>query len=110
MSKKEDFKEFVRQNPNLLKHVQNGKMTWQKFYEMYDIYGSDDNVWKEYLIAPASAETFDFMNFFKSLDLDSIQNGIASIQRVVGLIQDMGANKQTDTEYKPRPIYKHFED
>ena len=111
MSNKEEFKQFVRENPSLLKHVQNGKMDWQKFYEMYDMYGTDSNVWKEYLTTPATRETnFDFMNFLKGIDLDSIQNGVSSLQRVVGLLQDMGTNKTQNNEYKPRPIYKHFED
>ncbi len=108
MSKKEEFKQFVRKNPTLLKHVQSGKMNWQKFYEMYDLYGDNNDVWKEYLV-PATA-SFDFMEFLKGIDLDSIQNGVNSIQRVVGLLQDMGNNKTTPTEHKPRPIYKHFED
>ena len=111
MSNKEEFKQFVRENPVLLKHVKSGKMDWQQFYEMYDMYGTDSNVWKEYLTSPVVAkETFDFMNIFKGLDLDSIQNGVSSLQRVVGLLQDMGTNKTPNKEYKPRPIYKHFED
>ena len=39
MNKITQFKEFVKQNPSLLNHVKEEKMTWQKFYEMYDIYG-----------------------------------------------------------------------
>ena len=111
MSKKEEFKNFVRQHPVLLKHVQNGEMTWQKFFEIYDMYGEDNSAWQNYLTAPVSTkESFDFSNFFKGLDLDSIQNGVSSLQRVVGLLQDMSSNKTPTSEYKPRPIYKHFED
>ena len=36
--KQEEFKNFVRTKPELIKYVQNGKMTWQKFY---DLYGTD---------------------------------------------------------------------
>ncbi len=48
---------------------------------------------------------------FKNVDLDSIQNGVNSIQRVLGVFQDFN-KKDTPTKetYKPRPIYKHFED
>ena len=111
MSKKEEFKNFVRQHPVLLKHVQSGSMTWQKFFEIYDMYGEDNTAWHDYLATPAvPKENFDLNNFFKSLDLDSIQNGVSSLQRVVGLLQDMSTNKAPTNEYKPRPIYKHFED
>lgn len=111
MNKKEEFKNFVRQHPILLKHVQNGEMTWQNFFEIYDMYGEDTSAWQNYLTTPVSTkENFDFTNFFKGLDLDSIQNGVSSLQRVVGLLQDMSSNKIPTNEYKPRPIYKHFED
>ena len=111
MSVKEQFKEFVRKNPALLKHVKDGKMTWQKFYEIYDMYGEDENAWKDYLTVSATATSFDLMEFLKNLDLDSIQNGVNSMQRVLGLIEDMRSNKKETTEtVKPRPLYKHFED
>ena len=52
------------------------------------------------------------MSWFKNIDLDTIQNGVNNLQRVLGVVQDLGekeTNKES-TEYKPRPIYKHFED
>lgn len=116
MTKKEEFKEFVKNNPKLVKHVKDGNSTWQSFYEIYDLYGDDKEAWKEYLpIATATTATLgitDFMNWFKNLDLDTIQNGVNSLQRVLGVVQDLGTkdtSKPTD-EYKPRPMYKHFED
>ena len=41
----DSFKMFVRKNPNLIKYVNNNEMTWQKFYEMYDLYGEDNIVY-----------------------------------------------------------------
>ncbi len=122
MSKKEEFKEFVKNNPNLLKYIRDGSMTFQKFYEMYDIYGPSDEAWNTYLkkeetvskTAPASAPTFtDLFKMFKNIDLDSVQKGIGNLERVLGVIGEMGKKDATETpknEYKPRPIYKHFED
>ena len=115
METKEKFKDFVKSNPILLKHVRDGKMTWQQFYEIYDLYGEDKEAWKDYLVkeqpSTKPTSTFDLANFIKGLDLDGIQNGVNSLQRVLSLLQDMSSNKSTQTNtYKPRPIYKHFDD
>jgi len=126
MAKIDEFKSFVRQNPNLANYIKDGSMTWQKFYELYDMYGSENEVWNSYkkndvrndnvtkTAAPLGSFTLaDTLNFIKNIDLDSLQNGISSIQRVVGVVSDL-TNKNTvsqnKSEYKPRPLYKHFED
>lgn len=120
MGKKEEFKLFVKENPRLLKHVKNGEMTWQKFYEIYDMYGQDEEVWKEYLtvgaVASATPGAFSFndmMHWLKNINFDSVQAGIGNLQRVIGMVQDL-TNKDTKEElkeeYKPRPLYKHFDD
>lgn len=117
------FKEFVRKNPKLIKFVKNGDMTWQKFYEMFDLYGENNDIWKEYIsddikkdAAVAATTGFsvaEFFNWMKNIDLDGIQNSVNSLQRVIGVMEDFTKkdNKDTKTnDYKPRPIYKHFED
>ena len=109
MTKVDDFKSFVKKNPNLTKYVNNGEMTWQKFYEMYDLYGEDSEVWKKYITISASTlAVSDLLTYFKNINLDSVQNGINSIQRVLGVLGDIKGNNKE--EYKPRPIYKHFDD
>lgn len=126
MASKEEFKEFVKDHPRLIGHVKNGDMNWQKFYELYDLYGESGDIWEEYLKEPtveskseaatkAAVTGFsvgEIMNFLKGIDLDELQNGVSSLQRVVGVLQDFG-KKETPSpkeQYKPRPIYKHFED
>ena len=112
METKEKFKDFVRNNPILLKYVKDGKMTWQNFYEIYDLYGDDKEAWKDYLIKeePKPKTNFDLQNFLKTLDLDGIQNGVSSLQRVLSLLEDMTTKQDIQKDYKPRPIYKHFDD
>ena len=115
---KETFKEFVRKNPKLVKFVNSNEMTWQKFYEMYDMYGDNNEIWNKYLKEDkiieesASLGVADFINWLKTVNLDSLQEGIGNVQRVLGIFQDF-TKKDDNTvkeEYKPRPIYKHFED
>ena len=108
---KEDFKAFVKDNPSLIKYVKNGSKTWQDFQEIFSLYGSDESAWKEYL-GVSSAASIDLFSWLKSIDVDSIQNGISSIQRVLGVVQDFTDKDSSSIkeEYKPRPLYKHFED
>ena len=131
--KKEEFKEFVKKNPRLITFVKNNEMTWQKFYEMYDLYGEDENVWKDYIkkeeiienktekikenvgkTGLAGLTLSEIVNWFKNVDLDGIQEGIGNVQRVLGVVQDFSKKDNTTTgatqTYKPRPLYKHFED
>ncbi len=103
----DEFKNFVKKNPSLIKYVNNGEMTWQKFYEMYDLYGEESDVWKDYIKGASVVSLTDLLSHFKNINLDSIQNGVNSIQKVLGILGDIKDNK---TEYKPRPIYKHFDD
>lgn len=126
MANKEEFKTFVKDHPKLIGHVKNGEMNWQKFYELYDLYGQESDVWDTYLKEPevrkevkeaakATASSIgmsDVVNFIKGVNLEELQSGVSSLQRVVGVLQDFGKKdtKTTKEQYKPRPIYKHFED
>ncbi|MEG2322447.1 MAG: spore coat protein YlbD [Bacilli bacterium] len=116
MAKREEFKEFVKKNPQLVKFVKNGEMNWQKFYEIYDLYGDKEDAWKDYLTVATSTTAAvgltDVVNWFKNINLDSVQTGVSNLQRVLGVFNDLGAKdtKKPTEEYKPRPVYKHFED
>ena len=114
---KMEFKEFVKKNPNLYRYVKNEEMTWQKFYELFDLYGSDNEIWNQYIKSEnkvvETAATFDLLNWLKKINLDEIQDGLNSVGRVVSVLQDLGTNKEnnnTNSTYKPRPLYKHFDD
>ena len=109
MGDKNEFKEFVRNNPNLIKYVNEGKKSWQDFYELFSLYGTSSSVWDDYLNSSVT-HSFDFSSWLKGIDLDSVQESINSIQRVLGVVQDF-TNKDSSTEiYEPRPMYKHFDD
>ena len=102
---KESFKLFVQKHPELASRVNNNEMTWQKFYEMYDLYGEDNEIWNKYLTTSSS---FDLLKFLKNIDVNTLQENIENVKRVISVVQDLGENKASN--YKPRPIYQHFED
>lgn len=112
---KEEFKTFARSHPELVKTVQEGKTSWQKLYELYDIYGENNTIWDDYISKPIEETTNTIktlFNTFKNLDMDSVQKGITNIQKTISLLQDIGigSNKELTNTYEPRPLYQHFED
>ncbi len=110
---KEEFKSFVKKNPRLIKYIKNKEMTWQSFYEIYDMYGEDENAWKPYLADEQKIESknMDFMKYIKNIDLDAVQESINSIQRVLGVVSDLSIKSNTqDTTSQVKPLYQHLDD
>lgn len=120
---REDFKRFVRSHPELISYVNNGSMSWQKFYELYDIYGENNSVWQKYRgmdeeesnstksIASTVGDTSlkDLFNMVKKIDLDSVRKGAEGLQKVISLVQDFSGGHSSNN-YQARPLYKHLED
>ena len=52
---KQEFKTFVKGKPELASYVLNGRYSWQQFYEIWDLYGEDHNIWQDYSGNPASS-------------------------------------------------------
>lgn len=111
---KEQFKLFVKKHPGLVNHVNNNEMSWQKFYELYDIYGEDNDIWNNYIGNKKLEETSfkDIFDYIKNLDLDNVKKNIDGISKIISLFQDLalGKNISNNDEYKKRPVYKNFED
>ena len=78
MNNIDNFKQFVRKNPSFAAYIKDGTMTWQKFYELYDMYGEDDNIWKNYK-EPTKKETTsinDLISLAKKIDMNKLEDGI----------------------------------
>ena len=119
MSKKEEFKLFVKDHPELIKYVKSGDMSWQKFFEIYSIYGNDLNIWNKYFKQEENPEKVientsvsDLINMVKNVDLDNVQKNINNISKAIGLVQSLITKDEIPTSdtYVPRPLYKKFED
>lgn len=118
MSKKDDFKEFIKTKPELVDYVKNGEMSWQKFYEVYDIYGSDRGVWDKYSSVNTEKSNVNIQKFgdlMKGVNMDSIQEHIGTAQKALGFVQELAGSGKTPS-IKPkgptsaRPINKFFGD
>ena len=113
MADKENFKEFIRANPTFASYVNSGEMTWQKFYEMYDLYGENHDVWDKYKSIKQERETTKINDLFKKIDVDSIKEHISSAQKALDLVQELTAKGSTSAMpnvVTPRPLNKFFED
>jgi hypothetical protein len=97
----DEFKSFVRSKPLLVKYVNSGEMTWQKFYDMWYLYGADNNdVWNKYSTKAVEetkeakgASTFaSILGMLKGLDLESVRSGIEGVQKAIGIVQDINKN------------------
>ena len=111
---KEAFKSFARSHNELADYIISGKTSWQKLYELYEIYGEDSTVWDNYITSKTttSSTVSDFINTIKNVDMESVQKGIKNIQKTIGLLQDIGIGSTANEveTYEPRPMYKYFDD
>jgi len=118
MAKIDQFKEFVRKNPNLIHYVNNGSATWQKLFETWDLYGEESDVWNNYkgiknndVIQELGLK--DVIDSVKNINVDSIVKGLNGLQKLLTIAQDFfGKNEEAPQEepYIPRPIHKRFDD
>lgn len=120
-----DFKLFVKSNPFLIGYIRRGEKSWQDFYEVYDLYGEDEDAWVSFLESDdnmandsgsdkrGNSYLDDFIRACKNIDVNKMQEGISSLQKTLGLFGDLFNSKENvgrGKEYNPRPLYRRFED
>lgn len=121
----EKFKAFVKTKPELIKYVQSGQMTWQKFYELYDLYGENNEIWEKYILNNTSGDRAGITDglskitdMVKSVDVNSIKSHINTAQKAIDFMSDLTKKNPTPTPsaslnkgpVAPRPLNKFFED
>ena len=105
---KEEFKKFVYNHPEFIDMVKSNKTTWQKLYELYDLYGEDENIWNKYK-SPTIKDNIDIKGLFntlKNINLDSLEENISSIQKAVGLVEEF---TRPEEEEKIKPLQSNIE-
>lgn len=116
MSKKDEFKEFLKDKPELVKYIKNKEMSIQSFYEIYDIYGSDEKAWAPYLNTEEKLNTTKLSDIIKNINLDEIQKHVNTAQKALGVVGDLTAKGEENIAnlvkgpLSARPLNKFFED
>ena len=104
LDKKEKFKQFIRNNKDISKLVLDGKITYQKLYETYDIYGEDKSVWDR-LINNNDSFARKAIDYIKKIDTDKLEENVTNIEKALGFLEEIILYKN-DREEKNRKSNK----
>ncbi len=117
----DEFKNFVRNNPHLIKYVKDKKMTWQQFYEIYDLYGANDKIWDDFNNSSLSNNTNystsslintikEIFGLVKGIDLKSVQKALTSLNQAIEAFKGFNDSNENNNSYDERPKNKYYED
>ncbi|KGX93289.1 hypothetical protein N781_12850 [Pontibacillus halophilus JSM 076056 = DSM 19796] len=130
-----EFKQFVKQYPDLIKEVRESDEGWQPVYEKWVLLGEEDDFWTQYKEKEKEASVKEgeeskpeeesteeeqdekevmgqLMGMLDKVDLNKVQghiqqlNGaITNIQSLVGQFQDFKRQGSTSDTKKSTPFY-----
>jgi len=95
----EEFKEFVKSNPKIMKEARSGKVTLQEIYEDWYLLGPNDARWNGLLEDDGKAEektdtssnknqwVSSITDTLKNMDQNQLQGYIANLNQALGTIQ-----------------------
>lgn len=113
MDKKELFKKFISNHPEILNYIKNKEMTFQSFFEIYDIYGEDESVWNKYFSNQTTTDDSrikELSGILKNINIDSIEHHVNNAQKVIGIIQELTKKTPEIADQIDNPITKIYGD
>jgi Putative coat protein len=125
-----EFKEFVRNNPNLIQEVRAGKATWQELYEDWYLLGEEDTRWEAIGKDKSSKQESDkikesnteskkdkkgdwmtqILGSVQKMDPEQIQYYLNNFSQALGAIQGVVSQfkgNQQGNLVKAQPEHKH---
>ncbi|WP_338451936.1 YlbD family protein [Niallia oryzisoli] len=112
----EEFKAFVKKNPQVLEEVRIGKATLQELYEDWYLLGENDAKWDQ--IGSKSGQTekevkgdwfTNVLGAFKKMDPEQLQHNINHLSQALGAVQGVlsqfqnGSNKSKPSSPNQKP-------
>lgn len=91
------FKEFVKNKPYLKDKVDRKETTWQELYEHYDLYGEDDDLFKESnekRKATKEDGLSHILDLISDVDINKISEGLSGMKKILNILNEvtMGDN------------------
>lgn len=107
----DDFKKFVSQKPYLKDKINRKETTWQELYEHYDLYGEDDELFKD----NEEKENMDdndssnqekglngLFDMLSGIDIDKIADGLSGMRKVLGILSELTQNQDNVNDFSKR--------
>jgi len=113
-----EFKQFLKDNPKIVRDVRLGKKTWQDLYEDWSLLGENDERWTEYKDGkseeleakeetPQKGEKIELISQLfsqlKNMDPEQIQKQISNISQALGAIQGVISQFQSSSGKNEQP-------
>lgn len=102
MDKLEEFRKFASQKPHLKDLVKEGKTSWQELFEHYDIYGEEDELFKEEekkeyssfsekttKEEPKKDSLNSIFDTISGFDPDKLSDGLNGMKKILGILQEV---------------------
>jgi hypothetical protein len=117
-----EFKQFVRKHPGMIKEVRNGNKTWQNFFEEWSLLGEEDNHWNDYngketvsgkgntnKKKRSSPNADQIFSMIKNIDLNQMQQyvsqfggAMATAQELLQMFQsNQSSNSANQKQFRP---------
>lgn len=108
MSKLDEFKIFIKDQDEVLEKIHSGKLSWQQVYEIYDIHGPENSLFKkknseERNSKSGSSQINNALKAFQDIDMDKISSNLQSLQKVLGMFSEFSKKTTNDPSHN---IYK----
>jgi len=99
----EEFKQFVKRHPKLIKEVRDGKKTWKELYQDWYLLGEEDEIWDTYKETnerenQGNSIITKILSSLKSMDVNEVSQYITNFQEAIAAIQNVIGQFQTRNE------------
>lgn len=98
MDKKEEFKTFIKDKEFLIDKVNNGETTWQKLYEVYDLYGESAAIFKMENKESRESKSNNLLKAFEDIDVNKINENLEGVRKILAVLGEF--SKKDDTKVK----------
>ena len=119
----EEFKKFVKKNPNMIKSVREEKITWQELYEDWYLFGEEDPRWDSFGLKTKvnleeskqtedeSEEKSDWvgqvLSVVKNMDPHQIEGYLYNLSQAIGAIQGVMSQFRGSSQMNNQPPVQH---